>query len=205
MAEEDFFDDLEKEAETAPKAAAATLDAVRAMGVEAARLERDITQHETALKKLKTRRYDLLNKEMPSTMDDLKVPSLTVEGYKMDCGSYYKANIAADDPPEKREAAFEWVDEAGGGDIISNTVTVAFPREMSEEAKEFAEEIANRFHNHPSIEVVRERKVPWNRLTSWLRDYVETPPVRGKSKLSVPLDLLNATIGRVVKIKEVSD
>lgn len=202
---DDFFDDLESEAESAPKPAGASLDAVRAMGEEAADLQSRIERGEALLKELKTKRYKLLNEQMPATMDELQVPYVAIGDYEMRVQSYYKANIAADDPPEKRDAAFQWVEEAGGGDIIANTVTVAFPREDAEAAAEFAEEVSRRFHNHPGIQVKRERSVPWNRLTSWLKEYVEWSPPRGVQKLPVPLDLLNATIGRVVKIKGVKE
>lgn len=200
---DDFFNDLESEAKDAPKPKA-SLDAVHAMGKAAVELQRRIEAGEALLKTLKTERYKLLNEQMPSMMDDMKVPSIVISDYKLDCTTYYKANIAADDPEEKRSAAFAWVEAAGGGDIINNVVTVAFPKEMADEAILFSEEIKKRFDNRKDeIKIQLDKKVPWNRLTSWLKDFVETPPKRGETKLPVPLELLNATIGRLVKIKEV--
>ena len=195
---------METEAESAPKPTA-SLESVREMGQTAAKLEAQITAHERELKEMKTKRYALLNKDMPSVMDEMQVPRITISGYELSCINYYKANIASEDPPEKREQAFDWVEAAGGGDIISNVVTVAFPKEEAEEAVLFAQEIQQRFHNKQGIQIKRERAVPWNRLTSWLKEYVETPPKKDEKKLPVPLDLLNATIGRIVKIKEVKD
>lgn len=201
---DNLFDDLQSEAESAPKPTGG-LEAIRAMGAEVAALTRDIEELEAQLKEKKVRRYKLTAEQMPAVMDDAKVPEIVVDGVKLKAETKYKANIAADDPPEKREAAFEWVTEAGGGDIINNTVTVAFPKELNDEAAELFEELKRRFDNQPAIEVVRERKVPWNRLTSWLKEYVETPPRPGHPKLAIPLELLNATIGRIVTIKPVKD
>lgn len=203
--EDDLFDELESEAAATPKKPPPSLDQIRGMGAEASRIQTEIEKLDERLSELKTRRYKLLMEEMPAVMTEAKVPSITVEGRTFECKSYYKANIAAKDPPEKREAAFAWVEEVGGGDIIANTVTVAFPKEFHEDAAEFARETRTRFHNKPSIEVAEEKEVPWGRLTSWLRDYVETPPVRGEEKKPVPLELLNATVGRIVKIKGVRE
>lgn len=201
---ESFLDDMESEAASAPKPVV-NLDAINKMGKTAAELQSEITRLEARTKELKTKQYQLLNKEMPSAMDELQVGYIGVDGYELRVQSYYKANIAADDPEEVREEAFAWVEQAGGGDIISNVVTVAFPKEDSAAAAEFYEEISRRFDNQRSVAIKREKAVPWNRLTSWLKDYVETPPVKGKTKLPVPLELLHATIGRVVKIKPVKE
>lgn len=201
-----MFDELEAEAEATPEVPSeASAEAVRVLAQKAATLEARIERGEKLLKELKSERYQILNEQMPTMMDEVKMPYIGVDGYHMEVISYYKANIAADDPPEQRDRAFTWVELAGGGDIINNTVTVAFPKEMSDEAREFFEATVKKFHNHPEIQVVREKKVPWNRLTSWLKDYVTTPPVPGKTKLAIPLEDLNATLGRIVKIKPIKE
>lgn len=201
---DELFDELEAEAEATPETPTEkSLETVRAMGVEAAEIESRIRRGEELLSKLKSRRWELLNKEMPAMMDDLRVPYVAVDSFHLEVVDYYKASIAADDPEEKRDAAFAWLEQAGGGDIVNNVVSVYFPREDADMARELQEELSSRFHNHQGIQISRERKVPWNRLTSWLKDYVRTPPKRGETKLAVPLELLNATLGRIVKIKDV--
>lgn len=205
MQDDDFFNDLESEAEDAPLPSEKSLDSVRLMAKAAAELQSRIERGEQLLSELKKQRYEILERQMPSLMDDLHVPYTAVDGYHMEVVDYYKASIAADDPEDKRESAFKWLESAGGGDIVNNVVTVAFPKEDAEDAAEFEEFVRKKYHNHPSIQVKREKKVPWNRLTSWLKDYVRTPPKRGESKLPVPLDLLNATLGRIVKIKPVKE
>lgn len=200
---DDFFDDLENEAKDAPKPTA-SLDAVNALGQEAVKLQIEIERVERNLSELKSRRYSLLSEQMPSMMDEMKVPFIGIGDYRLDCVTHYKANIAADDPEEKREAAFKWVEDAGGGDVINNVVTVAFPKELASEAAELAKDLTRRFDNRRGeVQISVEKKVPWNRLTKWLREFVEAPPKRGEKKLAVPLELLNASVGRVVKIKEV--
>lgn len=202
----DLMNELEAEAEASPeKASQASLDGVHAMAVQAVGLEVQILDLEGKLSELKKQRYDLLTNKMPTDMVDTKTRILEVDGFVIECKPYYKANIAADDPEDKRERAFKWLADAGGSDIVNNVVTVAFPKERADDAAKFYEETRKRFDNQREIEVVSEKKVPWNRLTKWLREYVERKPSPDEKKLPVPLEDLNATLGMVATIKKSRD
>ena len=116
-----------------------------------------------------------------------------------------KANIAADDPEEQRDQAFKWVEENGGAEIIKNVVSVAFPKDNAEDARLFFEETQKRFDNQRSILVKNEKSTPWGTLTKWLKEYIQTPPKAGEIKSPVPVEILNATIGMIVRIKKERD
>jgi hypothetical protein len=198
--------ELEAEAatvsESAPKA---SLEAVRAMGVQAAELQRRIVKGEELLAKLKTERYTLLNEQMPSMMDDLKVKQIEVDDFLMKVEPYYKAAIKKDDPPEQREAAFKWLEKNEGGDIIKYAVEIEFPTESQDQALELFNDLKRRFGNRKDVNVTMQKDVPWSRLTSWLRHLVESPTDKKRKRPAIPLDLLNATLGRIVKIKSTAE
>jgi hypothetical protein len=201
---DDFFSELEAEASKAselPATTTVTLDQVHSMGREAANLQRRIETGEKLISQLKQDRYKLLNETMPQAMDELKVKKIDVDGYVLSVGPYFKAAIKVDDPEEQRERAFQWVEKEGGGDIIKSQVVVDFPKEMLDRAEELALELTKRYHNYESISVTVARSVPWATLTSWLKGWWESPPKKGKKKSPIPLEDLNATVGRVVAIK----
>lgn len=200
----DFLSEMEAEAASLPVAEKpeASLHVVQNMAQKAVKLQREIDEYEEKTKKLKTELYELRTKSLPTDMLELKLPLLEIDGYKVECKPYYKANIAAEDPEEKRARAFAFVEENDGGGIINNTVTVAFPKENYDEAQKFFTEVRTRFDNQREIEVVLEKKVPWNRLTKWLKEFVERKPLPGETKPPIPLDDLNATVGHIVEVKK---
>jgi hypothetical protein len=104
---------------------------------------------------------------------------------------YYHANIAADWEPEKRQAAHDWLEREGHGDILKATVRVQFGRRDLAAARELEAELRS-MGLHPDVQV----DVPWSTLTAWLKEQVE------KYHRTPPLDLLGAKIGSVVKITE---
>jgi hypothetical protein len=192
--EVDFLSELEAEAEAASKLPVSgttrTLDDVHKMGASATSLQKRIEE-----------RYKLLNEDMPAAMDELKVKNIDVDGYVLSCGPYFKAAIKVDDPPEQQDRAFAWVEKEGGGDIIKSQVIVDFPKEMLETAQELAKELSERYHNQEGIGVIVKRAVPWATLTSWLKEWWLSVPPKGKKKSPIPLEDLNATVGRIVTIK----
>ena len=103
---------------------------------------------------------------------------------------YYHANIAADWEPERRQAAFAWLDSAGHGDLIKTAITVLIPRDdraMALSIQHYLEQ-CNAQHTV-------QLDVPWNTLTAFVREQVE------KYHRTPPLETLGATVGQVVKLK----
>ena len=104
---------------------------------------------------------------------------------------YYHANIAADWEPERRQAAHDWLEREGHGDILKATVKVNFGRRDLPAAREL-EATLKEMGLQPDVQV----DVPWSTLTAWLKEQVE------KYHRTPPLDLIGAKVGSVVKITE---
>ena len=136
-------------------------------------------------------------RELPDLMDaaGIALVELPPEGnypaVVAKAGPFYRANIAADWPPEKRAAAFKWLDDNGHGDLIKTTVSVPFSRDQRDEAKELKEKL-----EAEGLPTVVGESIPWATLTAWLKEMVEK-----HSATDLPLETLGATVGRVVTIK----
>jgi hypothetical protein len=179
---------------------------------DAVRRNRDLQLEVAALEEaLKGKAADLLriqHEELPDLFAQvgMRVLELEAEGnlpaYTARAAPYYRANIAADWDPARRNAAFEWLarrDPKTGGpgpaggdnpDIIKTVITVTLGRGEKAAADALAAELAKR-----KIPFQRGLAVPWNTLTAFVRELVED------RKIMPPLDLLGAQVGRIVTVK----
>lgn len=139
----------------------------------------------------------LASEDMPSLMTELGVDKFGLASANVDLimQAYYKANIAADWPPEQREAAFSELERVNGQDLIKNIVTFQFGRGDHNLVRAFIDAISNLdFEAGVIPDPTVEMTVPWNSLTAFVRERVEAgnPP---------NLEKLGATVGTIVKIK----
>jgi len=107
---------------------------------------------------------------------------------------YYRATIAAAWTEERKAAAFAALSSLKAGDLIRRTVTISIPNTNPR-----AEELAMRFvgmADKVGLESEVAKTVPWNSLTSWVKERVED------GKPLPPLDVIGATVGRKATIKE---
>ena len=156
-------------------------------------------------KKDTKRKLESINKQLdkmymgklPDLLDEARVSSMVLDaegnhpGVKAEAKPYYHANISADWPEDKREEAFEYLEEHGGGPLIRYTVSVDFGKGEIEQAKKLIAEL----HSQGFV-VSTKKHVPWAALTSWLKEQVE------KVGHTPDLSILGATIGRIVKLTE---
>lgn len=175
----------------------ASLERVRAQ----LRLSRDKSREKEDLEaRLKTVNEEI-NTISQKTLPDLFVEvgidklGLPAEGnlpaYDAALVPYYHANISADWPPEKQEEAFAYLaKEPGGEDMIKTVITIALGRGDRKTAAKVEKAL-----DKLKVPYNRTLGVPWNTLTAWVREQVE------KHKHTPSLDLLGATVGRVVKLK----
>lgn len=185
------------------------LEAVR----DALRRDRDLRSEIADLtESLKRKSADLLDlehTELPDMFAQLGLTTLGLEAQgnhpavNFRLAPYYKANIAADWPAERREAAFNWIaaqdpDTKGPGpkggdnpDIIKTVITLTFGRSERNLAQQWEKYLRER-HLTPSVKL----DVPWNTLTAFVKELVE------ERKVMPPLDLLGAQVGRIVTIKQ---
>lgn len=160
-------------------------------------LESMIDQQSEDLDKLSKERSSLLTKELPDMMLELKVPSIGIgaEGnypeFVAVAAPYYAANIAASWPEEKRQKAFEWLEKSGHGDMIKNIYTIELGRGTAKVAKALTAALKKLKVPYRVV-----RGVPHTTLTAFVREMVE------RENKTPPLDILGATVGTVVRLKE---
>lgn len=134
--------------------------------------------------------------ELPALFQEIGIDRLGIEAdgnlpaYDAALSPYYKASISGEWPPERQDAAFDWLEKEGHGDLVKNMFVVQLGRGDEKKAlrlRALLEKAGFEFEN--------KRAVPWNTLTSFVKEQVE------KHNTTPPLDLLGATVGKIVKLK----
>lgn len=170
------------------------LDKITELMGELRDIEVALTDIEERRSKLSERKRQILEKDLVDAMDGAKVKNMTLDAtgnlpsLKVECGAYYHANIAADWPEEKRKKSFAWIDRYHPG-MLRSTITVSCGKGTRAQQKKIMA-LAAKLKMPASCEF----GVPWNTLTAFVREQIE------EEKRTPPLDLLGATVGRVVKI-----
>lgn len=172
------------------------LDALRATARRLRNKRAEITSLDERLSEAKAEAKLIETKELVDLMAEVGVDKvgLPAEGNYPACDAelrpYYHAVISADWEPERRQAAFAWLDSAGHGDLIKTAITILIPRDdraMAVSIQHYLEQ-CNVVHT-----VLLD--VPWNTLTAFVKEQVE------KYHRTPPLETLGATVGQVVKLK----
>lgn len=198
-------------------------DRVRRLGYELAGLQAQAEEAEAHLKDVKNRVNEFIHKKLPDALDEIQTDRLGLPDADADMvlEPYYKANISSEWPEERQNAAFAWLEANGFGSLVRHEVTYSFRRGEEERAdwlvqvvQAAAERRAERLAAPARAEgrevrpeetwdvpppVVR-KTVPWNTLTSLVRTQSELPADDPARKI-LPLELLGAVVGRIVKIK----
>ena len=189
--ESSMLADLAAEAEASPVAEDGDrLERIEKMAGRVCRIDEVLEEAQASLKKLTDERNRILGREMVDLMDEAHVEEVQVNGRKFTASPYYHASIKSGG--ENEQEAYDWLESHEAGDLIKRQVIVAFPDDCGDEARELQRYITERYQ---MATAEMKRGVPWNRLTSWVKEQVE-------SSVAVPLELLGATVGRVVKVKE---
>lgn len=156
-------------------------------------VEAQIKQLEETVAALKEERKVITQRTLPTFLDSIGMDrvGLPAQGVDIVVENYYHANI----PPEHEAAAFNWLDENGHGDLIKLTLTVALAKGDYETGKKLLERIeAYLLAAKVKATVSSKLGVPWNTLTAFVKEQTT-------AGVALPLELLGATIGRIVKIK----
>lgn len=188
------------------------------LGRELYATDSEIQRLEQQLEERKDRRRVLVEKELPDYLTRVGQDSVGLPEFGVDLvlENYYHANIASDWEPERRQAAFDWLEENGDGDMIKTEFTILFPKFMLPVARwlqthvktlrpkmTVSEEIGSgkkkrKTQVEKQVEIPEATvglTVPWNTLTAWAKRKIEAGE-------TLPLDVLGVTTGRIVKIKE---
>jgi len=193
-------------------AAEAAVDASRLPSDEGARrlgkMGREMVELERKIKDANMRLWDLQTKDMPALMSDIGQDNVGIPGdpsnpddlgYDIRLTTRTHASIGADWPDDKKDAAFEHLDELGAGDIVRNSVTVSFGKGEAAHREEWLEKVRGLNLSFDPPELVESRTVPWNTLTAWIKEQLR----RGRTQDQVQIDLpkLGATHGAYAEIK----
>jgi hypothetical protein len=107
-----------------------SLDGLRNLASRARSLEQEKADLEERLKATNKELNELYFRTLPDVMDEAGVGSIALPAdgnnppVELKAQPYYAANIAAGWPQERRQAAFDWLDQHGHGDLIKTEVTV---------------------------------------------------------------------------------
>ena len=104
----------------------ASLKALSEKSNQLQKLDDAIQEAEQTLGQLKAEYRELSEVDIPSMLSELGLSEITLkDGNKISTSTYYSARISED----KRDEAFQWLNNNGFGDIVKNTVSVSFGRE----------------------------------------------------------------------------
>ena len=191
----DLMSDLA--AETADAAASEesppdALEFVQKLGAEVNQIDERLTKWGLIAAELTKRKNDILGRLLPDFMDEKKIEDFSVDGKKFEVKPYFKASIPSDNP----DPGHDWLEAHDAGDLIKNTIVITLPKDSEQMAKEIEDAIRQRYQE---AIVERKRAVPWATLTSWLKElWLKEDP----EKVLPPLDIMGATVGRIVKVSE---
>ncbi len=174
-----------------PQAPGDNLKRLQDLGNEAIQLEQEIDDLELEASRKKMRLQSLLNRDMVDLLDECEVPDITIRNRQFLVSTYCKASIKTDS--STAEEAYNWLEDNDAGDLIKRDVIVSFPKEFQDEAEALVTFVKERYQ---MADVLLKRGVPWARLTSWVKEQRKLGEV-------LPLELLGASVGRIVTIKKV--
>jgi len=197
------------------------LDRLRVLVGAARDIQMMVTQKEEEIDALKARLTKARTLDIPQFMEDNGIPAITLgaEGNApaVECVRvpFYQANIKTDWEPQRRDAAFAYLEKIGEGDLIKTTITYFFPKEDQGATGDFIEKVSKlkivkkvgkaKKGAKQKVEAVRvptpviERGVPWNSLTAWLKRKVEN------DKFVPDLEKIGAFVGTVADIKPLKE
>jgi hypothetical protein len=174
-----------------------SLERVRVVLRKTRDLDREIADLEARAKEAKGQVLELKQRTLPDIYDEVGIDNLglpaegNLPAYDCKLEPYYHASIGTDWESERRVKAFNYLEEVNAGDLIKSVYIVAVPRGKRKVAIAVQKALEKL-----NVEFSTDLSVPWNTLTAWVKEQIE------KKNTTPNLDVLGATVGRVVKLKE---
>lgn len=173
------------------------LDQVRAVMREARDLELSIHELEQRLSAEKEQLRRLQHEVLPDIYTEAGVRSLTIDpqgnlpAFTGKLSPYYRASIPVTWEEERQAEAFQALREAGGEDLIKNTIIVELERGDTRTAERIEDGL-----RRLGVNFTRRLSVHHKTLTSFVQEQYEHDPPR-----PLPLEKLGAVVGRRVSLK----
>jgi len=163
----------------------ASLKALSEKSNQLQKLDDAIKEAEQTLGQLKAEYRELSEVDIPSMLSELGLSEITLkDGNKISTSTYYSARISED----KREEAFQWLNNNGFGDIVKNTVSVSFGREEDDSARKLVDSLEDN-----GYATAQKKWVEPMTLKAFVREQVE----KGSD---LPLETFNVYIGQKTRI-----
>lgn len=169
---------------------------------------------ESLTEKVKKTRKSIQRGSLPSLFSKLEMDKFGVtrgdDSYDLELKPYFHANIRSDWPEEQQEDSYDYLTrDLEAGSLIKTTLIMEFGREELDRARAVVALIrmAATYMEEAGIDEIPEPQikygVPWNTLTSFVREQYELRNTEAGADLP-PLDLsrLGAEVGQTVKIKK---
>jgi hypothetical protein len=167
------------------------LDQVREM----ARAMRDLTLQvkdlEDQIEQKQRQLTQLSMKDLPDLFEQHNVRSIGLEAegnlpaYDVVASPYYKAVL-----PKEEDEGLRWLEANGHGDMIKRQYVVNLAMDTEQQATALRS-----FLEEHDLAFDEKETVPWTTLTAFVKEQIE------KRKTIPPLDILGATVGKIVKLK----
>lgn len=162
-------------------------------------LEAEIKDLKERLSALESQQNQLTTRTLPDLLRSIGIdelylpPSNNLPGIKIWLDTVYRASIPNDWSMERKQAAFDILDQLGMSGLVKSVVSCSFAKGEAEEARELA--VVLKTHDY---EPVLEEKVNWQSLSSSLKEYIQA----GNTVTPEQLDAIGGYVAPVVKVKE---
>lgn len=173
------------------------MERLQKMGARLVEIDRLISDHEDSAKKLKEEKNEIASRLMVDLMLEMNVDHLGMadSGVDLVLSPYYHASISKDLPEEERQAAFDYLETIGGGDLVKTVLSVSAGRGTLEKMRHLQQRVTQILAElELEASVDADQNVAWNSLTAFVRERIEAGDVVDAKRIG------GATIGSVVKI-----
>jgi hypothetical protein len=192
-----FLDMIEEDALEARIPSDEELSSIAECSKELIALDQAIRRVEEHLSEMRKKQLQIQFKTLPEHMDRCGLSRIDMDGYKLHVEPYVYADVTKEFP--RRAEALAWIEE-NHPELLKGTVSVTFTKDNLEEAvalKQHVDTYLKRRNRGPTSADLRT-EVHHSTLTKFVKDEHEAGH-------PLPLDLLNATVGRIVKIDRKKD
>jgi len=176
------------------------------LGLELVEIDARLVRYREVAAQLLARKTELQMREMVDAMDAIRQDrvGLPEQGCDLVLSDYFKASLPNAAPEDEdyeekmalRQQGIDWLIANDHGDLLNTTVIVKMPKGSMDRAQQIMAMLVsegNGFGLSPGQVKIAE-DVHWGTLTSFVKEQVRV------HKATLPLDLLGATVGRIVKI-----
>ena len=162
---------------------------IAALVKQAADLQQQIEGMEEFLKKAKAELHALLTRTLPDLMAASHTSEFTTDdGISVRVKDFVRGSIPKD--PERRTLALMWLEKAGAGDLIKNSVNATFDRGQDNLAGRVTETL-----EELGIAYEADRTVHPQTLAAFARERI-------RNDEELPLELLGLYAGKNAEIKQ---